>query len=316
MTQGLTKATCIAIVVGIPVFGSAYAASSNPETIDSTAILSETEKAEFLAGNNRWYEGIWSYNANCSRKDDTIQIVTGNSMLVFPENGGVALYDNDNYEVVEGHAIANNGEWVVRFVNLNQIQLFYPILAEGEAAGVVPQGFDFTRHPEKWEESNSAFRCDDLPHDVYAIYGDLVSAYRFVSNVAPVCKEDRSTCVEAAFTYADVTRNGELSIAEINRMLRLVYSLGFAVGGTDKEVSDKEYLAGYTAVTSIGSLFGPMLVMNLDYNASGQLSMDEIILDRTPLLKGPGLGSSIVEGGLSSEIDKGLEFVNTLLKKL
>ncbi len=313
----LQHSLTLMLIISFCALSNVYSKYSEASENQLEADLSETEEVEYLRKNPRWFEGVWSRDKSCDREEELIEVVTSNSNLFFPKQGGVNFYDNDTYELVEGHAIANSGEWVVRFVSPSEVHIFWPIFGEGETKGVVPLGFDFAAYPEKWEEPKPAYRCEDLPQDIYAIYGDLISAFQFISKIKPVCEEDRSSCVDLVFSFIDVTQDRELSVAEINRVLRIIYSIGFAISSNDKsDLRDKEYLAGYTAIASIGSLFGPLLLLNLDYDGSGKISMDEIVFDRTPLLTGPGLGPSIADVGLSDEIDKGLELVAKIFRNL
>ena len=90
-----------------------------------------------------------------------------------------------------------------------------------------------------------------------------------------------ATCVAGLFKLADVSGNGELSIAELARMGRVATYYATAMTGEPAEFV--EILGGFAAAVAITPLLAKAIVASFDYDDSGALSLGELMQNRETL---------------------------------
>lgn len=122
-------------------------------------------------------------------------------------------------------------------------------------------------------------RCTEAPVLV-SLHAEGLAFLHALEAMEPACETgDAMACLRGFFDYADVTKDGKLSPAEIARALRgatwAVQMADGADGGT--------LAAGYAGSALIGIAVAQILVQAYDYDLSGSLSMEELTRDRMPV---------------------------------
>ena len=141
-------------------------------------------------------------------------------------------------------------------------------------------------------------RCDRLPGRYYAFFGEALALFNSFDAIALSCeRDDSSTCLDTAFRFADVSGDGELAQAEIARVLRAVaFYVAYEITVASRKTSDQTQmdpwemlqvptadLAGATVLASmLGPFFSDNLVSSYDFDASGSVSLAELLQDRGP----------------------------------
>lgn len=122
-------------------------------------------------------------------------------------------------------------------------------------------------------------RCTEAPLLV-SLHAEGLAFLHALEAMEPVCEGGQAAaCLGAFFAYADVTKDGKLSPAEITRALRGVTWAIQMSDGTDAET----LAAGYVGAALAGVVVAQLVVPAYDYDQSGSLSMDELTQDRMPV---------------------------------
>jgi hypothetical protein len=137
-------------------------------------------------------------------------------------------------------------------------------------------------------------RCPALPPALAALHGEGLSFLGALDGIEAACSGgDTAACLGAVFAWADVTRDGVLSVAEIARLVRGATHM--AMLATGAELSD---LAAALGVAALGGLAAAhALLASLDFDGSGTLSQAELLQDRSPV---PGLSGPAAPPGAAA----------------
>jgi hypothetical protein len=122
---------------------------------------------------------------------------------------------------------------------------------------------------------NYGQRCEHLPFPQSVMYGEAFEVLTEVDAALTFCATKSSACSQLLFEAADVTRNGELSPAEIARFIRA----GFALDFNEKRTVDQIVFEGAGLALRSSRAF----VDSLDTDASGTLSFAELWEERMSL---------------------------------
>ena len=126
-------------------------------------------------------------------------------------------------------------------------------------------------------------RCETLPPAYALAFGEGMAFTAAIGELAPTCTAaTMEFCARGFFELADVSGNGELSAAEFGRLLRMYAQHAALVEG----MSVTDLLSRQGAATIVGAVSGQALVLAFDYDASGQVSLDELLAGRDPALLG------------------------------
>ena len=178
--------------------------------------------------------------------------------------------------------------------------------------------------PEDWDGIDYSFlnsndfsiyeQCDSIPSMYQIIYGEIVSLMN--SELIEKCtnEDNPQICITETFNFLDVSRNGELSVAELTRAARILIYFTFI----DKRVDDDREIGFATYTTT--SLFFPalskILIGNYDYDNSNTLSLKEIYTDRVATLDYQNLFKDNLKGLDPSELRRlieNLDFLKSIL---
>jgi hypothetical protein len=125
-------------------------------------------------------------------------------------------------------------------------------------------------------------RCTAVPADLAALHGEAINGGLALDRAIATCRNDEATCPGRLMSFADVSGNGELSVAEISRVLRIGMYYGSVFG--EDNVNRTNELTGRTlAMHAAAPLVVELFMSSMDYDDNGQLSMAELGQDRGSL---------------------------------
>jgi hypothetical protein len=153
-------------------------------------------------------------------------------------------------------------------------------------------------------------RCPSLPPALAALHGEGLSFLGALDGIEAACSGgDTAACIGAVFAWADVTRDGVLSPAEIARLVRGATHMAMLATGT--EIADLAAALGAGAIGGMAAAYA--LIASFDYDGSGTLSQAELLQDRSPMpglagpaappgppVAGPPLGGAALAGQLGA----------------
>lgn len=126
-------------------------------------------------------------------------------------------------------------------------------------------------------------RCAALPAPLAGLHGEGLSFLGALDGIEAACGAgDTAACIGAVFAWADVTRDGVLSPAEIARLVRGATYMAMLATGAELDTLASAVGAG--ALGGVAAAYA--LIASFDYDGSGSLSQAELLQDRSPM---PGL---------------------------
>ncbi len=126
-------------------------------------------------------------------------------------------------------------------------------------------------------------RCPSLPGSLSGLHGEGLSFLGALDGIEAACASaEAAACIGAVFAWADVTRDGVLTAAELARVVRGATYLAMLATG-----AELEKLAAALGGGALGGMFAAYaLIASFDYDGSGSRSQAELLQDRSPM---PGL---------------------------
>lgn len=125
-------------------------------------------------------------------------------------------------------------------------------------------------------------RCATLPLSLEGLHGEAVSIMAATDAARAECTDpDGPVCPQAMLRVVDISGNGEISVAELARAIRYAaYRASFENEATSTEALGLALTGGFIG----GPVVASALVASLDYDDSGELSVEEITVDRPGLV--------------------------------
>ena len=122
-------------------------------------------------------------------------------------------------------------------------------------------------------------QCAGVPFPQSLLVGEALNVLMEFDQAANSCRTALESCPRVLFDVADVTGNGELSIAEMSRIVRS----SFAIGAASQENPLPEAIAATTASSAaLAPLASAAVLHSFDYDRSGEVSFDELLSERLP----------------------------------
>ncbi len=180
-----------------------------------------------------------------------------------------------------------------------------------------PTGLDVREPSEKLADAElpgdaraTAFRrCSAIPAALALLHGEGLSFLGALDGIEAACAHgDTAACIDAVWSWADVSGDGTLTAAEVSRLARGVAYAVMLSQGTETE----ELAAALGAGALGGVAVGWALIASFDYDGSASLSKAEVMQDRfpppglagavaaAPSLPGPGVSLSAQLGALKA----------------
>nr|WP_232371234.1 hypothetical protein [Desulfogranum marinum] len=143
--------------------------------------------------------------------------------------------------------------------------------------------------------SGMTVTCEKLPPQHYAMFGETIAMFQAFDKINTTCTVGSDkVCIQSMFDFADVTGDGQLTVAEITRIIRgLSYFVSNSLTASESAGQPVPYERVYTGITVIGfagPMFAKNLVASVDFDGNGAASLDELLQDRGPhsLIGGAG----------------------------
>tara|TARA_Y100001970_G_scaffold284297_1_gene401349 strand:+ start:1553 stop:2413 length:861 start_codon:yes stop_codon:yes gene_type:complete len=157
-------------------------------------------------------------------------------------------------------------------------------------------------------------KCESIPSVYQVIYGEIISLMN--SQLIEVCNNDPNPaiCINETFDFLDVSKDKELSVAELTRAARIVVYFTFI----DKQLEEERDIgfATYTTTSLIFPTLAKIIIGNYDYDNSNTLSLKEIYTDRIDTLDYQNLFKDNIKGLDPEELRKlieNLDFLKSIL---
>lgn len=184
-----------------------------------------------------------------------------------------------------------------------------------------PAGLEVREPPEKLADTElpgdapamSFRRCPAIPAALALLHGEGLSFLGAFDGIEAACAHgDTAVCIDAVWSWADVSGDGTLTAAEVSRLARGVAYTVMLSQGTETE----ELAAALGAGALGGVAVGWALIASFDYDGSASLSKAEVMQDRfpppglagavaaAPALPGPGVSLSAQLGALRTLFDE------------
>lgn len=159
------------------------------------------------------------------------------------------------------------------------------------------------------EREKDLVQCPDLPGNYYALFGEAIALFRAAGSIARKCEAgDDGRCLEAAFGFVDVTGDGQLTAAEIARVIRaLSFFVGYGIAESQKKKSGGgpvklgDVVLPVALANLLSPLFANSLIDSYDFDGNEAISLEELLQDRGPdkLVGAMGTtGAAAVQAGL------------------
>ena len=133
--------------------------------------------------------------------------------------------------------------------------------------------------PADWQKGDRS-RCQQISTNDLFIHAEGISFMNMYQDISSVCQEgDSLSCLNSVFKSIDVSEDGRLSKAEISRMIRILTYMGTLADPKGGKPNDK-ILGSVGIAALVGPFIASSIIDGSDYNGDGQLSMDELFLDR------------------------------------
>ena len=140
--------------------------------------------------------------------------------------------------------------------------------------------YDFLEDPT-YENVMVFEKCEDIPTEYKSKIKPLTD---FLDSEVPnICFEEgieSNECFSNVFSYADVHRDGELSVAELTRLSKIILSFVMTKHDYLKDLENQNDNIERFMIFGIGFTFSPTLsqlfIMNYDYDNSNSLSLQEL----------------------------------------
>lgn len=151
-----------------------------------------------------------------------------------------------------------------------EIEALHASLSSGALTPeVVPEAFNIDRGET----------CPSLPLPQSLVMGEALAVLKELDAAVSDCREAVARCPGNLFRVADVSGDGELSVAEIARIIRASVSIGTVM---DTKVSQGQRVVAASSAAALAPIASGAIMHSFDYDRSGSLSFDELLSERLP----------------------------------
>ena len=269
-------------------------------------IFSNNIKAELIFENDfpDEMQGIWS--ENCLSENQVFIISKSTTMWIDETYVGFNISQTSN---------VNN--WIAYKWGELEGSFYYFLKKEGDKLfeTVAPDGWDGIDYSFLNNSDYSIYeKCESIPSIYQIIYGEIINLMN--SQLIDTCNNDKNpaNCINETFDFLDVSKDSELSVAEITRAARIIVYFTFI---DKREEDDRDIgFATYTTTSLIFPALSKILIGNYDYDNSNTISLKEIYTDRIDTLDYQNLFTDNIKGLDPEELRnliENLDFLRSLL---
>jgi len=249
-------------------------------------------------------QGIWS--SDCNSEIQTFIISENTSMWIDESYVGFNISKTSD---VDGWTAYKWGEiegTYYYFLKIKNNELF-----EVQA----PDDWDGVDYSFLNENDASTYeKCKSIPSLYQITYGEIISLMN--SKLIEVCSNDNdpANCINETFDFLDVSKDKELSVAELTRAARIIVYFTFI----DKQLDENRDIgfATYGTTSLIFPALSKIIIGNYDYDNSNTISLKEIYTDRIDTLDYQNLFKNNIKGLDSEELRRlieNLDFLKSIL---
>ena len=249
-------------------------------------------------------QGVWS--SNCSSQNQVFIISDSTSMWI-----------DESYVGFNISKTAEVDDWIAyKWGELDGTYYYFLKYDNNQLLEVTP--------PENWDGIDYSFliesettvynKCESIPSIFQIIYGEIINLMN--SKLIEVCNNDQNpaNCINETFSFLDVSKDNELSVAEITRAARILIYFTFI----DKQIDENREIgfATYTTTSLIFPAISKIIIGNYDYDNSNTISLKEIYTDRIDTLDYQNLFKENIKGLDPEELRKlmeNLDFLRSIL---
>ena len=250
-------------------------------------------------------QGVWS--SNCESEKQVYIISNNSSMWIDDTYVGFNISKTSSVEGWTAYKWGELDSTYYYFIKKNNKNQLMEITA-----------------PEDWDGIDYSFlnsskfstydKCEFIPSLYQIIYGEIISLMN--SKVTEVCNTNLNpeNCIKETFNYLDVSKDKELSVAELTRAARIVVYFTFI----DKRLEEDRNIgfATYTTTSLIFPAISKIIIGNYDYDNSNTISLKEIYTDRIDTVDYQNLFKDNIKGLKPDELRKlieNLDFLKSIL---
>ena len=249
-------------------------------------------------------QGVWS--EDCDQESQVFIISNNTSMWIDSTYVGFNISKTaniDGWTAYKWGELDGNYYYFLKYDNNQLLEVTAPEYWDGIDYSFLLEG-----------ETSVYNKCESIPSLYQIIYGEIINLMN--SQLIEVCNNDPdpSVCINETFDFLDVSKDNELSVAELTRAARIVIYFTFI----DKRLEEDRDIgfATYTTTSLIFPALSKILIGNYDYDNSNTISLKEIYTDRIDTLNYQNLFKDNIKGLEPDELRKlieNLDFLKSIL---
>lgn len=162
---------------------------------------------------------------------------------------------------------------------------FFQTLPDGRLReSFLPDDAELTAVPsDQWQTTDYESCSNALPRSQVLLHGEPVALLQVASRAQTLCQTNREACANQLFAGMDVSGDGNLSTAEIARLVRVA---AYVAAVSEDTPAQNDELAGVLAATlPLGPLMASAIINSFDYDDNGVVSLAELSQDRGTLIE-------------------------------
>lgn len=121
--------------------------------------------------------------------------------------------------------------------------------------------------------------CAGLPMPISLALGETFAVLKSLDTAVLACLQNGAACPRVLFDATDITSDGQLSVAEMARMMRASLVIATAM---DDDSGSAHLMATGAASAAMAPVAAAALLHSFDYDRSGTLSFAELLGERLP----------------------------------
>ncbi|OUD08933.1 hypothetical protein BVC71_09450 [Marivivens niveibacter] len=231
--------------------------------------------------------GLWTTN-NCG--DPSSLEFQGYTLAAFGDGEtGVILESSEisETEIDDWFLVRASSDDSSAFIATVEGEQFIQAWPNQDFAAETPQDLhlaltDGSIHPSTTPEAFDMVelrRCSDILAPAKILLGEPFEVLQGFDKAAWTCRENTGACARTMFDVADITGDGELTVAELARIFRSSIALGTAM---DSNSSSQQVASFSAAGFLIAPIAGSAVLHSFDYDGSDSVSFDELLGERLP----------------------------------
>ena len=249
-------------------------------------------------------QGIWSENCNIENQ-------------VFIISNNTSMWIDESYVGFNVSKTSKVQDWSAYKWGDLEGSYYYFLKKDGDVLIelTAPADWDGIDYSFLNSSDYSAYeKCESIPSIYQVIYGEIINLMN--SQLIETCNNDSNpaNCINETFSFLDISKDNELSVAELTRAARIAIYFTFIDKRQDE---DRDIgFATYTTTSLIFPALSKILIGNYDYDNSNTISLKEIYTDRIDTIDYQDLFKENLKGLDPEELRRlieNLDFLKSLM---